>query len=257
MMTHDNVTMLNIQQRLLLQRAMKCRQTPQGNGGVVAEKTADESCNRVAVEVPVVVVTSEGVTVRISPVEEPELGANDPMGEFERLDGIVRKAARAFDDAGRALKEIRDRELWRFGDHPNWDVYCESIAALTRRHANRLIQAHEVVEALTQVGPRGLTPLAAMPQSEFQVRPLLRLKNDGERADAWAKALETAQGQPSAKIVTQVVAEILDQQTGPKSAVNTRTQQRQEIFAELKIALSGLADDRVRDLLDRLERLIL
>jgi hypothetical protein len=256
MITLDNVNMVNLQQRLRLQRAMKCRQTPQGSGGVVAEKTADGSCDRVAIDVPVVV-TSEGGTLSVSPVEELELGANDQKGEFERLDCIVRKAARAFDDAGRALKEIRDRELWRFGDHPSWDDYCESIAALTRRHANRLIQAHEVVEALAQVGPRGPTLLAAMPQSEFQVRPLLRLKNDGERAGAWARALEVAQGQPSAKVVTQVVAEILDQQTGPKTAVKTRTQQRQEIFAELKTALSGLTDERVRDLLDRLEPFIL
>lgn len=193
-------------------------------------------------------------------VETEPVGIDGLRAEFDRLDGIVRRALRSFRDAGQALSDIRDRELWRAGGYPNWDGYWKSIASMTRRHANRLIQAHEVVRVLEEVGPRGPTWSESLPKAEFQVRPLLRLKDDNQRVVAWTRALEVAGGQPSAAVVAQAVSEIMGGQPTPKSAGNkagkTRTQQRREIFDELKAAIAGITHERLTELVARLDPLI-
>ena len=65
----------------------------------------------------------------------------------ERLH-LERKVERAFYEAGKALKELRDRRLYR-STHKTFEEYCRDRFQFTRQSANYLIAAAGVVENLT------------------------------------------------------------------------------------------------------------
>lgn len=134
---------------------------------------------------------------------EPMLA--DDMADYVRLDALVRANLRAFQEAGWALVEIRDRELWRHGPFQSWAEYCQAVGGISKQHANRLILSAEIVQDIAKVEPIGST----LPLAESQVRPLGRLDTPDQRSAAWNRAVERAGGQPTAKDVTAVVAELL------------------------------------------------
>lgn len=138
--------------------------------------------------------------------------------DFTRLDDVVRHNLRYFIDAGRALMEIRTRELWRAGGHPSWAEYCQAVGGLTKVHANRLIRATVITDQISKVEPIGSTPVA-----ESQIRPLFRLGKPELCAEAWSRGVERAGGQqPTAKQLCDVVAELMEDERkakAPKSKV--------------------------------------
>jgi hypothetical protein len=127
----------------------------------------------------------------------------DPLEEFRRLDGIVRQGLSSFTEVGSALREIRERELWRVSGLTCWGDYCGKVAGISKSHANRLIVASELADRLREVTPIGVTRLV-----ESQIRPLLPVNDPDTQIKAWRLACERANGNPSAKIVSQVVSEL-------------------------------------------------
>jgi hypothetical protein len=112
------------------------------------------------------VVTSEpGNSEMSSPdfVQPATSGAD--LDDFTRLDDMVRRGLATFIEVGKALAEIRDRELWRAGDHSSWAAYCLAVGGLTKIHANRLIKGSEVASNITEVKPTGFTCSNVTPPS--------------------------------------------------------------------------------------------
>ena len=131
---------------------------------------------------------------------EPALTYED---ERDRL-RLEKQVERAFYLAGCALRELRDRRLYR-STHKSFREYCQDRFGFTRRRSDYLIGAAEVVDNLS--GKR--EPLVlVLPTSERQCRPLTKLEPQQQR-EVWRKAVKTAQGRvPSGKVVSDLVAKI-------------------------------------------------
>lgn len=158
-----------------------------------------------------------------------------PEEERDRL-FLERKVERAFYEAGKALKELRDRRLYR-STHKTFEEYCEARFGFKRRHPYRLIEAAEVVDNLisgtqfegeldeTQMCPNGTQTESGtemcpngtqiLPTSERQVRPLTPLEPDQQR-HAWQMAVGEAGGNaPSGRLVKDIVARIRERRQVP------------------------------------------
>ena len=92
-----------------------------------------------------------------SATNKPEIASvevvDDELTEEEESDrfNLERKVERAFSEAGKALKELRDRRLYR-STHSNFEQYCQDRFGFGRHAANRLISCANVVENLLTIG---------------------------------------------------------------------------------------------------------
>lgn len=122
------------------------------------------------------------------------------------------RVERAFYDAGCALRELRDRRLYRDTHPDDFIGYCRDRFDKTKQAVNYLIAAASVYENLTttigcrdddnQVATNGCRIL---PTSERQVRDLTGLEPDEQR-QIWNEAIEQADGKvPSGRIVKGIV----------------------------------------------------
>jgi hypothetical protein len=115
---------------------------------------------------------------------------------------LERQVEKAFYTAAKALKEIRDRRLYR-STHSTFENYCRSRFGFTHRHVNYLIAGSLVVDNL--VGTNGSQIL---PTNERQVRPLVSLEPEQQHL-AWQKAVEQGDGKiPSGRQVQDIVDKI-------------------------------------------------
>lgn len=183
--------------------------------------------------------------------------ATPDLVDFKRLHGIVVRCAGLMFDAGNALAEIRNRKLWRAGGYSSWNAYCEGVQGITKRHANHLIATAEAVGVMRQVGEISPTSAEIVPEIASQVTPLLRIKDELRRNEAWVTAVERSGGeQPKPKIVAQVVAEILEDldKPAPSSPKQPRATLRADVLSRLKAAVDAREDwDLVAGLLEELD----
>ena len=122
--------------------------------------------------------------------------------ERDRLH-LERKVERAFYEAGLALKEIRDRRLYR-STYQTFEEYCLERFGFSRRRPYFLIDAAAVVDNLEKCDPMDHKNWK-LPTNERQVRPLIRL-DPSEQLEAWSEAVNQAGGKvPPARIVKEVV----------------------------------------------------
>ncbi|GCA81873.1 hypothetical protein [Microcystis aeruginosa] len=161
-----------------------------------------------------------------------------PEEERQRL-FWERKVERAFYEAGTALKELRDRRLYR-STHKTFEEYCRDRFGYSRRKMDYLISGSEVFENLQTrtigsqsdtdetrtIGSQSDTDETRtigsqsdrdetrtigsqiLPISERQVRPLTQLEPDQQR-EVWQQAVEAAGGKvPSGRIVKDIVQRI-------------------------------------------------
>lgn len=122
--------------------------------------------------------------------------------DLETLEGYVWRGLHHFLDAGRALRLIRDRQLYRPA-FPTWERYCEGRWGFTDRRARQLISAAELVDRLqvgSEIGTR-------VPVTEKGSRQLARLPEGLQRL-AWA-ALLGREGAAGEADVEALVAAIL------------------------------------------------
>jgi hypothetical protein len=156
-------------------------------------------------EPPAEVVQAEVVTEELTPEEESD-----------RLN-LERKVERAFYEAGKALKELRDRRLYR-STHKTFEEYCKQRFGFGRITAHYQIAASEVVDNLLTNCEQNemLTNCEQiLPTNEYQCRPLTKLEPEQQR-EAWAKAVESAGGKvPSGRIVSDVVQRIRERTRVP------------------------------------------
>lgn len=109
---------------------------------------------------------------------------------------VIDRGLATFVEVGLALMEIRDGRLY-LESHETFDEYCRERWSMSNRHANRLVEAAEVMGALP--GPMG-------PTTERQARALAPLKDDPEiMAEAWSEAVAESNGKPTAAAVEKAV----------------------------------------------------
>ena len=193
---------------------------------------------------------SEAVTLELELFPRPEPPAEavkvevvtkelTPEEESDRLH-LERKVERAFYEAGRALRELRDRRLYR-STHKSFEDYVQDRFGMKRAHSYRLIEAALVVDNLeAKCLPLGYKPESPptqsmspigiqkslgddgvasgrqiLPTSERQCRPLTKLEPHQQR-EAWTKAVESAGGKvPSGRIVKDIVQRIRERTRVP------------------------------------------
>lgn len=114
------------------------------------------------------------------------------------LETAIETGLQTFTEVGNALLEIRDSRLYR-EKFSTFEKYCRTKWSMSKRHANRLIEATSIVGEMGPIGPK--------PTSESQVRPLAKLPPD-QRKEAWEEAGMRSGGQPTAADVEAVVDEI-------------------------------------------------
>jgi len=120
-----------------------------------------------------------------------QLTAQD-RADFMRLNeavGRAAKAAKAVLDGGRALAEIRDRQLFRTVGK-TWEKYLEAHG-LTRRRADQIIAAAAVFEAVEEVSQKVGTTVPTL--SERALRPLVGLPAE-QAVEAVAEAASSPAG---------------------------------------------------------------
>jgi len=125
------------------------------------------------------------------------------------------KVERAFFEAGRSLRELRDRRLYR-STHKSWEEYCQGRFGFTRHAANFKIAASGVFENLVTksyhpdnveaAGEEMVTKsYQILPTKETQVRPLAKLEPKEQR-QVWQQAVEAAGGKvPTECLVKETV----------------------------------------------------
>ena len=195
------------------------------------------------------------ICFEFTPNEEPEssvtvevvqsndnqaLSDTDELTHEEERDllHLERKVERAFYEAGKALKEIRDRKLYRT-QHQTFVTYVKERFSMKQSRSYQLMDAAIVVDNLLPKVPpmvevsdqliEKVPPMVevndnlnkvpqsveVLPTNEAQCRPLTKLEPDQQR-EAWAKAVEQAGGKvPSGRIVKSIVDKIRERTPVP------------------------------------------
>jgi hypothetical protein len=176
----------------------------------------------------------------------------EEKADFKRFNKIVEKGVKAFWEVGEALGEIKEAKLWKAGGYKSWDEYVRAVGGMSRGHAHRLLEATEFVNFL-KTSPRG----DVLPAMEAQVRPILSLPDNEQRAEAWSTAIKASEGQqPTGPQVRKVVFEILHPDNGEEKP-RSRGQQRVELVARLKKVIQRKKSwAQVEKLLEELEALL-
>ncbi len=140
-------------------------------------------------------------------VEVIELAQLSVDEERARLH-LERKVERAFYEAGMALKELRDRRLYR-STHRTFEEYCRERFGYGRDAAYLKIVAAEVYDNLNEIMPTNCRQIP-LPTNEHQVRYIAKARLKPEmQLEVWQQAVELAKGKvPSGRIVKNVVRQI-------------------------------------------------
>lgn len=143
----------------------------------------------------------------ITTVEVLEELTPDEEKERHRLEI---KIDRAISESWLALKQLRDRRLYR-STHKTFEEYALERFGYNRAHAYRLINAAVVLENLSRIQIEDdLSPnwRQKLPISESQCRELAKLPSK-QQPFAWDQVLEVSNGKaPTAKVVRSVVEQI-------------------------------------------------
>ncbi len=137
----------------------------------------------------------------------------DPLTIEEESDrfSLERKVERAFYEAGKALRELRNRRLYR-STHVTFEEYCRDRFDFTRRRPYQLIEAAQIYDNLID---KCEEIVEVLPTKEGQVRPLSEL-DSAQQPLAWEAAVEQAGGKvPTGRIVKDVVQRMKDNNPKP------------------------------------------
>ncbi len=156
----------------------------QKKGAVPAEELAGESSDsKLEAESQTI---AQNVSSMAASVDDTSVTAVEVVEELTEEEAAERhrlelKVERAFCQAGVALRELRDRRLYR-STHKNFEEYCQDRFGFNRISAHNRIAAVEVFENLFTIGEQ-----IPLPTNERQVRPLTKLKADEQRS-CWKEA---------------------------------------------------------------------
>lgn len=112
-----------------------------------------------------------------------------------KVESAFIKAESVFRDAVFALKEIRDRKLYR-SSHATFDEYCKERFNFKRARPYQLINAAIVLENLGEC----LQPVDILPDKESQCREIAKLKDPLEQREAWVEITKDGEIAPIKEI---------------------------------------------------------
>jgi hypothetical protein len=125
----------------------------------------------------------------------------DEVSQLASCEAVIERGLQTFSEVGTALLTIRDQRLYR-ATHSTFEEYCRERWMFSKTHANRMIEASEIVG--------NLAPIGAKPTSESQVRPLAGLEPENQRI-IWEQAIEESDGgQPTAAKVDEVKTTLIE-----------------------------------------------
>lgn len=124
------------------------------------------------------------------------------LAELASCESVIEHGLKVFQAVGVALITIREKRLYR-AEFTTFEAYCVARWGFTDEHARRLMRGAEAFENLSASPPMG----GELPTSERQIRPLVTLAPDQQRA-AWQQAVETA---PDGRITGAHVAQVAQQ----------------------------------------------
>lgn len=105
---------------------------------------------------------------------------------LQQLESIIENWLPAFIEVGNALREIRDRNLYKQSGYERWEDYCRERWGVSRSYAHKTIEASRVAGMLPMGNVRA-------PLHERLIRPLaVGGLSDEQRLEAWEAARETA-----------------------------------------------------------------
>lgn len=94
----------------------------------------------------------------------------------------------SFLSVGRALLAIREERLYK-SSHDEFGAYCQSRWNMGRNYANKMIDAVEAADDVSEVETKVGT---IVPTNEAVAREIAKIQSIPQRADVWEKAVETA-----------------------------------------------------------------
>lgn len=145
--------------------------------------------------------------------------------EKKERDSLERTVQQAFFIAGKALKLLRDKRLYR-ETHATFEAYVKERFDYTRSAAYNLISAADVFDNLkcTQIVDTNIST-NILPTKESQCRPLAKLPPERQR-EVWRTAVEQAKGKvPSARIVKEIV-----KQNNSNLEIETKPENKEIIY---------------------------
>ena len=138
--------------------------------------------------------------------EEPQPLSEEEQQERERLE---KQIVDSFYQAGVALRELRDRKLFR-STHRTFEEYARDILGFSRIRLYQLMGAAQVYENIRE---NVNAPLTSLPTTEYQCRPLVKL-SEREQVRAWKLAVkESGEKAPTSNMVKQAVLEVQQRAT--------------------------------------------
>jgi len=100
------------------------------------------------------------------------------------LENIIEKNQCKFYQIGKALRRIRNEQLYRQLLFDSFEGYVKDRWDMARSHAYRLIEASKVIDNLSPIGD------GILPQNESQARALAQLKTADQRS-IWREFIES------------------------------------------------------------------
>jgi hypothetical protein len=125
----------------------------------------------------------------------------DERREFVALEAVVAKGMQSAFDVGAALRKIRDDRYYR-EMYPTFEEYLAQVWDISKSFAYELIDAANSFDAVKATG-------VALPQNEFQVRPLAQLPSDKAKQKAWKMAVQVADDKKE-KVTHKLVKGVVD-----------------------------------------------
>ncbi len=199
----------------------------------------------------------------------PQILSNELSEEEEKeRQRLERQVERAFYQAGRSLKLLRDLKLYR-DRYATFEEYCLDRFNFKRAYCYHLINAALVYDNLLEVeadremytSPRPPQELlntsnelqmstprihfSVLPSSEYQLRPLVSLKDPQKQKAVWSQVLKETEGKaPSQRKVKEVRDRMYPKEPSKKP----------EIAHHLKLQPRGLVEINTPHLVDLHQR---
>jgi hypothetical protein len=130
------------------------------------------------------------------------------------LEAVIDRGLTSFVEVGEALLEVRDSKLYRVG-YETFEAYCKGRWGFSRPRAYQLMEAAEVVGALSTVVDTPATERVAR-----ELVPALRAGGSEAVRETWAEVVDITDGKPTADAVRAVVRDVApDDRWNPGSAV--------------------------------------
>ena len=153
------------------------------------------------------------------------LGVTETLSDAEYIklltyEEVVAMAHASWFEAGRALTQIRDQELWR-GAYPGFDEYCVRRWQFGRSKVYYLMGAASVCDTLKTV------PGLPVPEFESQLRALVRLAPE-KRIEAWQGAARRAGARKITGAMVRAAAQAVQAPAEPDAK---RSERRRELLA--------------------------